>query len=169
MNIKEYKNELKNACDGLEKRLNEGTYSKKEDDVIALIRDLNNALYGDAVGTFVKTMESNRNIFSETEYNQIKPLLNKWKKSKWRFWETQYIDPELFNDFKDDLKNFSQQNPDFFSGDEGSISTLDVFQQQIWQPIFQEYEQRVNLLVSRLSINLESKGNKYKIFIDTQY
>ncbi|HYW35877.1 MAG TPA: restriction endonuclease [Balneolaceae bacterium] len=169
MNIEKHKNKLKNVCDQLEKKLNEDSYPKKEDDVVALIQVFYDALYGDAVGTFVKTIKGNRNVFSNTEYNQIKPLFNKWKNNKWKFWKTQHIGPESFNDFKNDLNRFSQQYPDFFTENGRPISTLDFFLQNIWEPIFKEYEQRINLLVSRLSINLESKGNKYKVFIDTEY
>jgi len=172
MNIEEGKKKIQNECDRIERMLNEDSYSKNKDDIIGLIQDLHHMLYGGAVDTFVKTMKSNRNIFSESEYNQIKPLLNKWKNNKWIFWKNRKIDPDIFNDFKDDLNRFSQQYPDFFTGDGDSITILEVFQQKMWQPIFQKYEQRVNLLVSRLSINLEPKDMKdihHKIIIDTKY
>jgi len=85
MNIEEAKKKIKNECDRLERMLNEDSFSKKEDDIIGVIQAFHDMLYGDAVGTFIKTMKSNRNIFSKTEYNQIKPLLNKWKRNKWIF------------------------------------------------------------------------------------
>lgn len=169
MNIDKHKKEIEKLCDRLERILNEGSYSRDKDDIISAIQSFNNLLYGSAIGTFVKTIKTNRNAFSKSEYKNIKPLLNKWKRNKWRRNGNFNLDPELFNDFKDDLNNFSQRYPDFFTKNGNSISALDYFLQYMWQPIYQEYEQRVNILTDRLSKNLESKNNKYKISIDTQY
>lgn len=165
MNGEQHKKGTKRLCDRLESMLNDGLCFKNENEIISIIRTFNGMLYGDAIGTFVKTIKLNRKAFNKSKYKNLKPLIKKWKKKR----RKSECDPEIFSDFKDDLKYFSQKHPFKLTYNGKSFLMLDYFLKVMWEPIFQENERRINLLTNRLSKKLESNSNKYKVLIDTEY
>jgi restriction system protein len=166
--IKEIKREIENQCDLLERKLDAGEL-KDRDEIVTAIKKINNMLYGRAINALVFTIEAGRNIFEDHEYKKIKPLLKKWKRDEGN--EPKIADQELFSEFKMSLKKFSQRYPNMFTyhTDTDTITLLEYYQKDIWNPIFKEYEQKVQNIITRLENIHESVSGEYQMMIDTNF
>jgi hypothetical protein len=166
--IKEAKRKIENQCNLLERKLDAGEL-KDRNEIAMAIKKLNNMLYGKAINALVFTMEAGRNKFEDHEYKKIKPLLRKWKRDEGN--EPKTADQELFYEFKMSLKKFSQRYPNMFTyhTDTDTITLLEYYQKDIWNPIFLEHERKVQNILTRLENVRESVSSEYQIMIDTNF
>ena len=135
---------------------------------IGVINGLWATVYYNAIGTFVRTMEctyKNTGKATHEEYKLLGPLLEKWE-TKIKGKENHKIDHQLFEDFRNDLKGFTDKYPNWF--DDGS-SMLELFDTKIWNPIFKANYDKALLLTNRIEKILEKNKGKIKTLIDSDF
>ena len=125
-------------------------------------------IYYNSIATFVGTIEATCKKWkvSKEEYKQIEPLLEKWGSKVIKIEENHEIGYQLFNDFRNDLKEFTEKYPHWF--DDGS-SMLELFDERIWNPIFKSNCEKVLLLTKRIEKILDKNKIKIKTMIDSDY
>jgi Holliday junction resolvase-like predicted endonuclease len=128
-----------------------------------IIQQLWDMIYGSPVLTFVGSVGKwfdDSPAKAKPEYQQIKPLLDKWQIIPDK------TDQQIFEDFKADLKVFSDDYPKW-AGQEWTI--IEWFEKTVWKEVFQGRFDRLTHACRRIDkIMAESKGKVHSM-ISTSY
>jgi hypothetical protein len=128
------------------------------------VNGLWSTVYSSALLTFISSIEASHQVgkVDEKEYGQINPLLTKWTEIT----NLHKIDQQYYSDFESDLKDFSEQYPQWTVKDK---SIFNVFQDNIWKPWFEKYSIRANNISKKYEQSLERKTNKYYLMAKSNY
>jgi Restriction endonuclease len=130
--------------------------------VIASMMDM---IYGSAIMSFYDSLHEccyDWKLLSEEDYAKIKPVCDKWSAIK----KSQEIDEQLFEDFKNDLEEWTAANPGY--SDDG-LTFVWFFDEKIWKPYFKEGEDKAKQLCSKLQNIIDSREGKIDFLIQSGF
>ena len=133
------------------------------DTCTTLIQQLWYMIYASSVLTFTGSVGKwfeEPSAKEKIEYQQIKPLLDKWVVIP------DGMDQQTFEDFKADLRAFSVDYPKW-AGQEWRV--IEWFENTVWKQVFQELFNRLTPVCQRVNIIMEHSTSKVHSMINTNY
>ena len=130
-----------------------------------LVISMMDMIYKSAIKTFCGLVHDacyEYNMLTEEEFAKIKHIYDKWT----TITNTQTIDDQLFEDFKNDLEEFTVANPDFFD-DGGTFVWL--FEEKVWNLYFKQSATKARELCAELQNIVDSKEGKMDFLIRSGY
>lgn len=123
------------------------------------------SIYSSAIFSFVNSLEEAYHTYNQIEeegFKQLEPVLSRWKEIQ----ENKYIDEQLFEDFRNDLQDFTNKYPDW-SDDEWKMNSF--FEEKCWKPYFQHLEGQARDVSNRIQAIFEKSDSKIELLIKSEY
>jgi restriction endonuclease Mrr len=132
-------------------------------DSVWAIQNLWDMIYSSAISTFVGSLGKRFDDPSEkakSYYQEIKPLLDKWSIIP------NEMDQQIFENFKEDLRNFSENYPKWA---EANQTVIEWFEKIVWGNVFQERFDRLTRACRRIDQIMAHSKSKVHSMISTNY
>lgn len=122
------------------------------DDIINNIKSLEDMVYSGIVKTFLDAVSIPQAGITEENILQISPILKKWNSFYGQYTE------EVYNEFKNDLSDFSKNNPNWYQDGTLLISILTDY---VYKP-FEKYVNGMKPYIAELMNILEIRNKRYQ-------
>jgi hypothetical protein len=130
-----------------------------------LIITMNDTIYNGAIKSFCESVYDccyKYDLLSEDDFSKIRYIYDKWN----AITTNQKIDEQLFEDFKNDLEEFTVANPNY--SDDG-LTFVWFFEEKIWNPYFKESANKAKELCNKLQNILDSKEGRIDFLIQSGF